>query len=166
MAPAEKLALVSAMSRTGNGPSLTGIRARHPAAGGEDLPLRFAAPRLPCKLMMDVFVATTRELDQEELERRHRLVVSADPPGTPRVASPEGVILQELSWLRQREGVPDRLERVVRGVVHLQGRPARSGRPREPGPGGPAADAERGVPHPPLDAARHPGYLLSRLIRN
>jgi len=55
MAPAEKLALVSAMTRTAQELSLAGIRARHPDATDDELRLRLAALRLPRELMIRLF---------------------------------------------------------------------------------------------------------------
>ncbi|MCU0225924.1 MAG: hypothetical protein MUF27_18070 [Acidobacteria bacterium] len=53
--PAEKLALVSAMTRTAQELSLAGIRARHPHATEDELRLRLAALRLPRELMIRLF---------------------------------------------------------------------------------------------------------------
>ena len=55
MTPAEKLALVSAMTRTAQELSLAGIRVRHPDATGDELRLRLAALRLPRELMVRLF---------------------------------------------------------------------------------------------------------------
>jgi len=68
---------------------------------------------------VDIFVATTRAFDQQQLARRvHRVV--AETQESAFLLSPEDVVLAKLDWYRLGNNVSDRQWQDVQGVLTMQ----------------------------------------------
>ena len=70
---------------------------------------------------IDLFVAGGTPLDAIQLERRRRVQVTAKPPRSLWVYTPEDILLQKLRWYKLGNEVSDRQWRDVLGIVLVQG---------------------------------------------
>jgi hypothetical protein len=70
------------------------------------------------QIKVDLFVAGGTPLDEQQLKRRRRVVMSAT---TLYVHPPEDILLQKLRWFRLGGDVSDRQWRDVEGIVRVQG---------------------------------------------
>ena len=71
------------------------------------------------QLKVDLFVAGGTPLDEQQLNRRQRVTVSAGR--TIHVHPPEDILLQKLRWYRKGGEVSDRQWRDILGIVRVQG---------------------------------------------
>jgi hypothetical protein len=71
------------------------------------------------QLKVDVFVAGGTPLDDQQIERRLKVVL--DDGRTLFVHPPEDILLQKLRWYRQGGEVSDRQWRDVAAIVRVQG---------------------------------------------
>jgi hypothetical protein len=70
---------------------------------------------------VDLFVMGGSPLDEEQMSRRQRVIVSRDPERHLYVYTPEDILLQKLRWYRLGDEVSDRQWRDVLGIVLVQG---------------------------------------------
>jgi hypothetical protein len=70
---------------------------------------------------VDLFIAGGSPLDKEQMDRRQRVQVSADPPGWLYVYAPEDILLQKLRWYRLGNEISDRQWRDIMGIIMVQG---------------------------------------------
>ncbi|MGC9468257.1 MAG: hypothetical protein ACP5HS_06685 [Anaerolineae bacterium] len=70
---------------------------------------------------VDIFVVKQRAFDREEMRRRVRHVVVAEPERAIYVATAEDTILAKLEWYHRGECVSERQWRDVIGVIKVQG---------------------------------------------
>ena len=73
----------------------------------------------PTGIKVDLFVAGSA-LDRQQLERRRRVRVAADPDRFVYVHSPEDILLQKLHWYRLGGQVSDRQWRDVLSIIVVQ----------------------------------------------
>jgi hypothetical protein len=71
-------------------------------------------------LKVDLFVLAGDAFDREQMRRRVRLQVGADPSQTVAALAPEDLILRKLAWFRDGGGVSDRQWLDVLGVIKVQ----------------------------------------------
>jgi len=72
-------------------------------------------------IKVDLFVLGGSLLDEEQMSRRQRVQVTADPDGYLYVYTPEDILLQKLRWFRKGNEVSDRQWRDVLGILLVQG---------------------------------------------
>lgn len=72
-------------------------------------------------IKVDLFVIGGSPLDQEPMDRRQLVQVTADPDGFLYVYTPEDILLQKLRWYRKGNEVSDRQWRDVLGILLVQG---------------------------------------------
>ena len=69
---------------------------------------------------VDLFVLGGSPLDEEQMSRRQRVLVAADPDRYLHVYRPEDILLQKLRWYRMGHEVSDRQWRDVLGIIEVQ----------------------------------------------
>jgi hypothetical protein len=72
-------------------------------------------------IKVDLFVMGGTPLDEEQMDRRERVQVRADPSGHLFTYTPEDILLQKLRWFRTGNEVSDRQWRDVLGILLVQG---------------------------------------------
>ena len=72
-------------------------------------------------IKVDLFVVGGTPLDQEQMDRRERVQVTADPSRHLYTYTPEDILLQKLRWFRAGNEVSDRQWRDVLGILLVQG---------------------------------------------
>lgn len=72
-------------------------------------------------IKVDLFVLGDSPLDEEQMERRHRVKVATDPDRYLYAYTPEDILLQKLRWFRAGNEVSDRQWRDVLGILLVQG---------------------------------------------
>jgi hypothetical protein len=72
-------------------------------------------------IKVDLFVMGAGALDEEKMNRRQRVRVSADPERHLYVYTPEDILLQKLRWFRSGGEVSDRQWRDILGILLVQG---------------------------------------------
>ena len=70
---------------------------------------------------VDLFVMGCSPLDEEQMDRRQRVQVMADPERHLYTYTPEDILLQKLRWFRAGNEVSDRQWRDVLGILLVQG---------------------------------------------
>lgn len=75
----------------------------------------------PSAIKVDVFVMGGSPLDDEQMNRRQRIQVTADPDRYLYTYTPEDILLQKLRWFRKGHDVSDRQWRDVLGILLVQG---------------------------------------------
>jgi hypothetical protein len=72
-------------------------------------------------IKVDIFVMGESPLDDEQMNRRQRVQVTADPDRYLYAYTPEDILLQKLRWFRMGHEVSDRQWRDVLGILLVQG---------------------------------------------
>ena len=72
-------------------------------------------------IKVDLFVMGGSPLDEEQMDRRQRVQVTADPDRYLYAYTPEDILLQKLRWFRKGNEVSDRQWRDVLGILLVQG---------------------------------------------
>jgi hypothetical protein len=72
-------------------------------------------------IKVDVFVMGGSPLDEEQMNRRQRVQVTAEPDRFLYAYTPEDILLQKLCWFRKGNEVSDRQWRDVLGILLVQG---------------------------------------------
>jgi hypothetical protein len=72
-------------------------------------------------IKVDLFVMGGSPLDDEQMDRRLRVQVTADPERYLYAYTPEDILLQKLRWFRKGNEVSDRQWRDVLGILLVQG---------------------------------------------
>ena len=72
-------------------------------------------------IKVDLFVMGGSPLDDEQMNRRQRIQVTADPDRYLYAYTPEDILLQKLRWFRKGNEVSDRQWRDVLGILLVQG---------------------------------------------
>jgi hypothetical protein len=75
----------------------------------------------PSAIKVDFFVMGASPLDEEQMNRRQRIQVTADPDRYLYAYTPEDILLQKLRWYRKGHEVSDRQWRDVLGILLVQG---------------------------------------------
>jgi hypothetical protein len=72
-------------------------------------------------IKVDLFIVGGSPLDDEQMNRRQRIQVTADPDRYLYAYTPEDILLQKLRWFRKGQEVSDRQWRDVLGILLVQG---------------------------------------------
>jgi hypothetical protein len=72
-------------------------------------------------IKVDLFIMGGSPLDDEQMNRRQRIQVAADPDRYLYAYTPEDILLQKLHWFRKGNEVSDRQWRDVLGILLVQG---------------------------------------------
>ncbi len=72
-------------------------------------------------IKVDLFVMGGSPLDDEQMNRRQRIQVTADPDRYLYAYTPEDILLQKLRWFRKGHEISDRQWRDVLGILLVQG---------------------------------------------
>jgi hypothetical protein len=72
-------------------------------------------------IKVDLFMVGGSQLDDEQMNRRQRIQVTADPDRYLYAYTPEDILLQKLRWFRKGHEVSDRQWRDVLGILLVQG---------------------------------------------
>lgn len=72
-------------------------------------------------IKVDLFIMGGSPLDDEQMDRRQRVQVTADPDRYLYAYTPEDILLQKLRWFRRGNEVSDRQWRDVLGILLVQG---------------------------------------------
>jgi hypothetical protein len=72
-------------------------------------------------IKVDLFVMGASPMDDEQMARRQRIQVAADPDHYLYAYTPEDILLQKLRWFRLGHEVSDRQWRDVLGILLVQG---------------------------------------------
>jgi hypothetical protein len=72
-------------------------------------------------IKVDLFILGGSPLDDEQMNRRQRIQVTADPDRYLYAYTPEDILLQKLRWFRKGHEVSDRQWRDVLGILLVQG---------------------------------------------
>jgi hypothetical protein len=72
-------------------------------------------------IKVDLFIMGGSPLDEEQMARRQRVQVTADPDYCLYAYTPEDILLQKLRWFRMGHEVSDRQWRDVLGILLVQG---------------------------------------------
>ena len=72
-------------------------------------------------IKVDLFVMGGSPFDDEQMNRRQRIQVTADPDRYLYAYTPEDILLQKLRWFRKGHEVSDRQWRDVLGILLVQG---------------------------------------------
>jgi hypothetical protein len=72
-------------------------------------------------IKVDLFIVGGSPLDDEQMNRRQRIQVTADPDRYLYAYTPEDILLQKLRWFRKGHEVSDRQWRDVLGIMLVQG---------------------------------------------
>jgi hypothetical protein len=75
----------------------------------------------PSAIKVDIFVMGSSPFDDEQMNRRQRIQVTADPNRYLYTYTPEDILLQKLRWFRKGHEVSDRQWRDVLGILLVQG---------------------------------------------
>jgi hypothetical protein len=75
----------------------------------------------PSAIKVDLFIMGSSPLDEEPMNRRERVQVSADPDRHLFTYTAEDILLQKLRWYRRGHEVSDRQWRDVLGILVVQG---------------------------------------------
>ncbi|MGD8397029.1 MAG: nucleotidyl transferase AbiEii/AbiGii toxin family protein [Candidatus Eiseniibacteriota bacterium] len=70
---------------------------------------------------VDLFIAGGSPVDEQQLQRRQRVLVASDPDRHLFVYTPEDILLQKLRWYRLGGEQSDRQWRDILGIVRVQG---------------------------------------------
>ncbi|MBI3447415.1 MAG: hypothetical protein HY049_00635 [Acidobacteria bacterium] len=73
-------------------------------------------------MKVDLFVAGGTPLDAEQLARRRRALVAANPDRFLYVYAPEDILLQKLRWFRMGGETSDKQWRDILGIIRVQNR--------------------------------------------
>lgn len=76
---------------------------------------------LATSIKIDLFIKGGTPVDDEQMDRRQRLMVATDPDRYLYVYTPEDILLQKLRWFRLGNETSDRQWRDVRGILLVQG---------------------------------------------
>ncbi len=72
-------------------------------------------------IKVDLFIMGGSPFDDEQMNRRQRIQVTADPDRYLYAYTPEDILLQKLRWFRKGHEVSDRQWRDVLGILLVQG---------------------------------------------